>query len=64
MKCRSCGKEIAADDWVVASETKYPPEFVKLSLLAVGKRIFCSEDCMKKKRTAEHRARQDRRRGG
>lgn len=56
MKCENCNKEFPLDNWVLADKSK--PFFETFAVAATGKRIFCSEDCMRKKRAEEHKQRQ------
>ncbi len=56
MRCENCGKEFPVDNWVFEDKTRHYS--VTFAQMATGKRIFCSEDCMRKKQAEEHENRQ------
>jgi hypothetical protein len=55
MKCENCDKELPVDNWVFADKIRR--FFETFASRATGKRIFCSEDCMRAKQAEEHEQR-------
>ena len=54
MQCKNCKKEIPADDWIIVRPGGYGRTNETIAAIIAGSEaVYCSEECMLKKETAD-----------